>query len=75
MHRYSVLHPLITATAGQWLGLAPIPHGRTMEALETRLQDKAGFLGFLRRALAWMPEDRATAKELLRDPWLTGEKS
>lgn len=46
-----------------------------MEALETRLQDKAGFLGFLRRALAWMPEDRATAKELLRDPWLTGEKS
>lgn len=44
-----------------------------MEALETRLQDKTGFLGFIRKALTWMPEDRATAKELLRDPWLTGE--
>ncbi|RJE22190.1 CMGC protein kinase [Aspergillus sclerotialis] len=60
---------------GEWLGLAPIPVGRTMEALETRLQDKTGFLGFIRKALTWMPEDRATAKELLRDPWLTGENA
>ncbi|KAB8265975.1 kinase-like domain-containing protein [Aspergillus pseudonomiae] len=56
---------------GNWLGLAPIPKLRTMEALETRLQDKSGFLRFIRRALTWMPEKRATAKELLQDPWLT----
>ncbi|KAB8270700.1 kinase-like protein [Aspergillus minisclerotigenes] len=60
---------------GNWLGLAPIPDLRTMEALETRLQDKSGFLRFIRRALTWLPEERATAKELLQDPWLTGEKA
>ncbi|PYH94289.1 kinase-like protein [Aspergillus ellipticus CBS 707.79] len=59
---------------GNWLGLAPIPHSRTMEALETRLGNKSGFLRFIRRALSWMPEKRATAKELLKDPWLTGEE-
>ncbi|KAE8134921.1 kinase-like protein [Aspergillus pseudotamarii] len=59
---------------GNWLGLAPVPDLRTMEALETRLQDKSGFLRFIRRALTWMPENRATAKELLQDPWLTGER-
>ncbi|KAH2185472.1 hypothetical protein KXV52_002908 [Aspergillus fumigatus] len=57
---------------GKWLGLAPIPEARTMEALECRLKDKAGFLSFIRRALTWMPEERATAKELLQDPWLSG---
>lgn len=65
---------LTSATTGDWLGLAPIPDGRTMEALETRLEDKTGFLRFIRRALTWMPESRATARELLQDPWLTGEK-
>ncbi|KAL1999700.1 hypothetical protein VTN02DRAFT_4151 [Thermoascus thermophilus] len=60
---------------GEWLGLAPIPHGRTMEALETRLEDKSGFLRFIRRALTWIPEERPTARELLQDPWLAGEKA
>ncbi|KAJ9204324.1 hypothetical protein DTO164E3_2086 [Paecilomyces variotii] len=55
---------------GQWLGLAPIPRDRTLEALETRLEDKRGFLRFIRRALTWMPEERPTPKELLQDPWL-----
>ncbi|KAK2802667.1 hypothetical protein FQN50_007275 [Emmonsiellopsis sp. PD_5] len=58
---------------GNWLGLAPIPDGRTMEALDSRSKDKAEFLKFLRRALTWMPEERATAKELLEDPWLRGK--
>ncbi|XRM38263.1 hypothetical protein ABZX51_001696 [Aspergillus tubingensis] len=57
---------------GKWLGLAPIPHDRTMERLESRLSDKSGFLQFLRKTLTWLPEERATAKELLQDPWLRG---
>ncbi|OAX78133.1 CMGC/SRPK protein kinase [Emergomyces africanus] len=57
---------------GKWLGLAPIPCNRTMEALATRAENKSGFLRFIRRALTWLPEERATAKELLQDPWLTG---
>ncbi|OJZ81013.1 hypothetical protein ASPFODRAFT_65521 [Aspergillus luchuensis CBS 106.47] len=31
---------------------------------------KKDFLRFLRRMLCWLPEERATAKELLFDPWL-----
>ncbi|KAI9042672.1 uncharacterized protein KD926_005278 [Aspergillus affinis] len=58
---------------GKWLGLAPIPQNRTLEALETKLEDNTGFLRFIRRILTWMPEDRPTAKELLEDPWVTGE--
>ncbi|CAP94990.1 Pc21g00930 [Penicillium rubens Wisconsin 54-1255] len=58
---------------GKWLGLAPIPCDRTIEALETRLEDNTGFLRFIRRALTWIPEERATAKEFLQDPWLTGK--
>ncbi|PLB46174.1 kinase-like protein [Aspergillus steynii IBT 23096] len=57
---------------GEWLGLAPIPHDRTIESLETKLDDNAGFLRFLRKTLTWLPEERATAKELLQDPWLIG---
>ncbi|RDW90042.1 putative protein kinase [Aspergillus mulundensis] len=55
---------------GEWLELAPIPWTRSLEALETRLEDKSGFLQFLRRILTWLPEDRPTASELLQDPWL-----
>lgn len=59
---------------GEWLGLADIPEGRTLESLETRFEtrDKNAFLRFVRKALTWMPEQRATAKELLQDPWLLG---
>ncbi|KAL5335213.1 kinase-like protein [Aspergillus crustosus] len=66
---------IATYIAGNWLGLAPIPEGRTMEALETRLEDNSAFLRFIRRALTWMPEKRATAKDLLQDPRLTGKKA
>ncbi|KAG4256124.1 CMGC/SRPK protein kinase [Fusarium proliferatum] len=58
---------------GKWLGLAPIPKGRSLEELETRLEDSTGFIAFLRRVLTWMPEDRPTARELLLDPWVSGE--
>lgn len=33
-------------------------------------EDKDLFLKFMRRMLCWLPEDRATAKELKEDPWL-----
>jgi len=32
------------------------------------------FLDFVRGMLAWRPEDRKTAAELLQHPWLTAEE-
>ncbi|XHG09039.1 hypothetical protein AWENTII_012118 [Aspergillus wentii] len=55
---------------GNWKGRAAIPHERTMEALENGLEDNSGFLRFMRRALTWMPDERSSARELLKDPWL-----
>lgn len=61
----------LTTALGNWLGLIPIPHGWTLELLETKLEDKTAFLRFVRRMLTWIPEERQTTKELLEDPWLT----
>jgi serine/threonine protein kinase len=33
-------------------------------------KEKTCFLKFLRRMLRWRPEDRATARELVQDPWI-----
>ncbi|PYH94469.1 kinase-like protein [Aspergillus ellipticus CBS 707.79] len=57
--------------SGKWKGTAPLPD-KNIEALEERLRgdEKDDFLRFLRRMLCWLPEERATAKELLFDPWL-----
>ncbi len=33
-------------------------------------EDKELLLNFMRRTLCWLPENRATAKELKEDPWL-----
>ena len=43
-----------------------------MEKAEQFLKgrNKAMFLEFVRGMLAWRPEDRKTAAELLKDPWL-----
>lgn len=43
-----------------------------MEKLEDNLRDTEQilFLCFMRKMLQWQPEDRASAKELLADPWL-----
>ncbi|GKZ40238.1 hypothetical protein AbraIFM66950_004204, partial [Aspergillus brasiliensis] len=50
---------------GQWKGAVPVPH-YDLELLEERLEDgeKEDFLRFLRRMHCWLPEERATAKEL-----------
>ena len=39
-------------------------------APEGRQEEKAEFLRFMRRMLAWVPEERASASELLDDPFL-----
>lgn len=51
-----------------------IPHARKLEdeVPECILEEKQvnTFLTFMRRMLCWVPEERATAAELLSDPWL-----
>ncbi|KAJ1324911.1 serine/threonine-protein kinase SRPK3 [Microdochium nivale] len=49
-----------------------VEQSTSLEAeLETlKGQEKIMFLTFLRRMLQWRPEDRASAEELLGDPWL-----
>ncbi|KAI0080949.1 CMGC/SRPK protein kinase [Panus rudis PR-1116 ss-1] len=57
---------------GNWKGAAEIPD-TSFEHAEQNLkgEDKTQFLKFVRRMLKWKPEERETAKELLKDPWLT----
>jgi serine/threonine protein kinase len=47
----------------------------TLETEEKNLEgeEKVKFLSFIRRMLQWRPEDRASASELLQDPWLALE--
>ncbi|CCF42428.1 protein kinase [Colletotrichum higginsianum] len=56
---------------GTWGEFVPIPTEKTLEAAETKLEDNAKFLRFIRRALTWDPNDRPTGRQLLQDPWLT----
>lgn len=56
---------------GNWKGVGPISP-LTLEQLEGNLhgtQQKL-FLEFMRKMLQWHPEERASAKDLLSDPWL-----
>ena len=58
---------------GQWKADVPIPQNTSLEESEERLeegQNKDAFLKFMRSMLRWQPEDRKTASELLKDPWL-----
>ena len=57
--------------SGNWKEMAPIPD-ITLEKLAEKIEgeDIEGFLRWLRMALQWNPEDRATALELLYDEWL-----
>ncbi|KAH7881847.1 kinase-like domain-containing protein [Phlebopus sp. FC_14] len=48
------------------------------QALESRMRytpdaDKSGFAGFIARTLRWRPEERPSAAELLRDPWIQSQ--
>ncbi|KAJ6042200.1 uncharacterized protein N7446_013266 [Penicillium canescens] len=56
---------LIVVSPGKWKGIVPIPE-------KSQMGLPLGFVKFLRRTLTWMPGERATAKELLEDPWLKG---
>jgi hypothetical protein len=62
----------LTGLAGQWIAEVPIPEGNSLEKAEQFLKgrNKAMFLDFVRGMLAWRPEDRKTAAELLKDAWL-----
>ena len=35
-------------------------------------EDADRFFKFMRRMLCWLPEERATARELKNDPWFDG---
>ncbi|KAJ6120386.1 protein kinase [Penicillium sp. IBT 18751x] len=56
---------------GKWKGLAEVP-STSLEDLESNLQgeQQEKFLRFMRKMLRWRLEERASAKELLSDPWL-----
>ena len=34
-------------------------------------EEKALFLAFIRKMVRWRPEERASARELMGDPWLS----
>ncbi|KAJ5677298.1 kinase-like domain-containing protein [Penicillium maclennaniae] len=57
--------------SGKWKGLTEVP-STSLEDLESNLQgeQQENFLRFMRKMLRWRPEERASAKELLSDPWL-----
>lgn len=57
--------------AGNWLGSIPIPNS-SLEERVTHLEgdDKQLRLGFARRILRWLPDERPIAEELAFDAWL-----
>lgn len=59
---------------GQWRSDIPLPAPTTLEESELYLEgsNKKEFLRFMRKMIQWRPEDRQTAKELLKDDWLKG---
>ncbi|KAH6712576.1 CMGC protein kinase [Leptodontidium sp. MPI-SDFR-AT-0119] len=62
---------------GEFMHKDLIPTGVSLEDTVLSLEgdDKRQFLGFVKKMLQWLPEDRKTAKELLEDPWLQGRST
>ncbi|EEP79335.1 predicted protein [Uncinocarpus reesii 1704] len=59
---------------GNWKSSFPIPT-QTLESREVQLEgkNKELFLHFMRKMLCWLPEERATASQLLfEDEWVRG---
>ncbi|KAL2863743.1 kinase-like domain-containing protein [Aspergillus lucknowensis] len=71
--RRSGRSPLVFTEDGHWKGNPPLPP-ITFENTEEKLYgaSKIAFLKFLRSMLAWVPDERKSARELLEDPWLQG---
>lgn len=61
-------------TIGNWKCVNPVLPV-SWEDYERNLNgsNKKGILDFVRKIVRWMPESRASACELLQDPWLFGE--
>lgn len=59
------------SNSGNWKGTAEIP-SVSLEELEGNLRGtpQSLFLSFMQKMFQWQPENRASAKELLADPWL-----
>lgn len=55
---------------GKWIADVPIPQGNSLERINLEEENKEMFLQLIRGMLAWRPEERKTARELLQDPWL-----
>ncbi len=74
----SRIHAQVSTTVNHWtLGkfvrndLIPLERNLSDAVPECVIDDdKSLFLNFMRRTLCWLPEGRATAKELKEDPWL-----
>ncbi|KAL3434553.1 kinase-like domain-containing protein [Aspergillus tetrazonus] len=73
LQRRSSRSPLVFTVNGHWKGSPPLPP-ITFENAEEKLQGatKTAFLKFLRSILAWVPDERKSARQLLDDPWLQG---
>ncbi|PLN81850.1 protein kinase-like protein [Aspergillus taichungensis] len=58
--------------SGQWKSPREVPHD-SLEDSEEYLEgeNKRMFLQFVRKMLRWDPEERQSACDLLKDPWLT----
>ncbi|RDL34569.1 CMGC protein kinase [Venustampulla echinocandica] len=60
------------AEDGQWKAEVGIPQDTSLEQAEENLEgeNKEMFLRFMGGGLAWRPEERKTARELLEDEWI-----
>jgi len=72
---FEILSPLLTLTdryLGTFVGKDLIPYTRSWRSeMPTCIpeEDADAFFKFMRRMLCWLPEERATARELKNDPW------